>query len=224
MQAPNLTSIRTLLDPDAPGWAELPGTSVTLIQAPLGLQPTPYLRARWADQAYGTVETVRLACAHDGSGAVFRLSWRCPEKSLREGERFADSAAIAFPMAEGAALVTMGSPAAPLHILQWQAGIPGCRSVIASGIGTSRPGPVMHTDARGVWRQGVWEVCFQRPMSAPDTGAALIEGERAQIGLAIWQGSNGERGGIKSFSPQWLPITLAATPQTQHAAQGGRHA
>jgi hypothetical protein len=41
--------------------------------------------------------------------------------------------------------------------------------------------------------------------------AQLKAGESAQFSLAVWDGSSGERGGIKSFSgPAWLDLSLVA--------------
>ena len=32
--------------------------------------------------------------------------------------------------------------------------------------------------------------------------------EPFKVAFAVWEGSNGERGGIKSFSPSWHDVTL----------------
>ncbi|MCB1682970.1 MAG: hypothetical protein KDI31_00730 [Pseudomonadales bacterium] len=223
MQARNLSSIHTLLDPAAAGWSDLPHTSIPLIPAPLGLQPTPYLRASWAGQNYGTVDTAHLACAHDGHRAILHLSWSCPQRSLKEGENFPDAAAIAFPVRGQPALVTMGSEHAPLHILQWQAGIDGSRSVLATGIGSSRPGPGIESDSLAVWSQGTWQLCITRSLAAAEGGAVLTPGSVTQIGIVIWNGANRERGGIKAFSLEWTAIELEASASSLRVQAGSSH-
>ena len=48
---------------------------------------------------------------------------------------------------------------------------------------------------------------------ASEAGAAqLSPGTRTGFGVAIWEGSNGERAGIKAFSENWLPLELDSLP------------
>lgn len=223
MQARHLSSIQMLLDPAAAGWSALAHASVPLIAAPLGLQPTPYLRARWAGQSYGMVHTAHLACAHDGHQAIFHLIWSCPQRSLKEGENFPDAAAIAFPVCGQPALVTMGSENAPLHILQWQAGVDGSRSVLATGIGSSRPGPGIKTSSLAAWAQGSWQLCITRSLAAAEGGAVLTPGSVVQVGIVIWNGASKERGGIKAFSPEWTAIRLEASPSSIRSQAGNNN-
>ena len=42
-------------------------------------------------------------------------------------------------------------------------------------------------------------------------------GQETGFGVAIWEGSNSERAGIKSFSGNWMPLQLAATTAGRNA-------
>lgn len=210
MRARRVRDVQELLDLEARRWTGQPGERVALMAAPLGLQPTNYLRASWSSRAYGRCEAVHVACAHDGRRIVFHLHWASASESLAGGEAFPDAAAIALPVRGEPALVTMGSKQAPLHILHWEAGKEAVRSVLATGIGSSRPGPELAARASAVWKGGAWRVVVARPLEAPDGGASLSAGSTSKLGFAVWNGSNQERGGIKAFSLEWTPLELEA--------------
>jgi hypothetical protein len=45
--------------------------------------------------------------------------------------------------------------------------------------------------------------------------AQLAPGERTGFALAVWEGSNGERAGIKAFSGDWRELRLGALPSAR---------
>ncbi len=209
MRARRIPDVPALLDVEAPAWKAQREERVALMPAPLGLQPTAYVRAKWSDRPYGRCEALRVTCAHDGRRLAFHLRWES-EESLAGGEGFPDAAAIALPVRGEPALVTMGAESAPLHILHWQAGVDGVRSILATGIGSSRAGPALDAEARAVWKGGTWRVVVARPLQAPKGGASLSAGSAAKLGFALWNGANQERAGIKAFSLNWTPLELEA--------------
>ncbi len=209
MRARRVPDVARLLDPEADAWSAQRAERVALLAAPLGLQPTAYLRAKWSKQPYGTVAAVHATCAHDGRRIAFRLRWASAVESLAGGEAFPDAAAIALPLHTDAPLLAMGAESAPIHILHWQAGTEAVRSVLATGIGSSRPGPEADAQARAVWKGGAWRVVIAWPLESEAT-APLAAGSETKVGFAIWNGANRERAGIKAVSPNWVPVELDA--------------
>ena len=43
-----------------------------------------------------------------------------------------------------------------------------------------------------------------------DEAVQLAPGGAVKIGFAVWEGSNGERAGVKSFSKEWRELALEA--------------
>jgi DMSO reductase family type II enzyme heme b subunit len=195
-------------NPADPSWRGIPGTSVEMIPAPLGLQPNGYIIASWTDRPYGELELVDVASVHDGERLAVRLSWKKLRPDSGSGEGFPDSAALAFPVRGKPELMQMGSPDAPIHALHWQARKNAIRSVLASGIGSSRTGPDVGETITAGWSQGAWSIVFTRTLAAGGDGAKLVPGEGSQIGFAVWDGGNQERAGIKAVSADWLEFVV----------------
>jgi DMSO reductase family type II enzyme heme b subunit len=210
------TDIQTLLDPDSKAWRGVASETLALIGTPAGMQPTAAIRASWMDRHIGAVEKVDVQALHNGEILAFRLEWEDATEngSITDNDTFPDAAAIALPASEDAPLVVMGAPGAPVNAWFWRADQPdGAREVSAEGLGTSRPLRGSPVQARGAWKGGRWRVVIARALQVADSkGAAqLTPGTETGFGVAIWEGSNQERAGIKSFSGDWLPLSIDAT-------------
>jgi DMSO reductase family type II enzyme heme b subunit len=210
LRAARAASAAPLLDPLAPAWSAARAAKVALAPTPLGLQPTGYVRAAWTGRAYGLAGAVEVACAHDGERVLFRLRWPDASETLAGPDAFPDAAAVALPVRGDPVLALMGAPEAPLHLLLWQAGREPARSILASGIGSTRPGPDVGAEARATWKAGTWSVVIARRLGAPPDAAPLAPGAATGVGFAVWDGANGERAGIKAFSGNWIPLELDA--------------
>lgn len=80
--------------------------------------------------------------------------------------------------------------------------------LLAEGFGTLTHQPESAAAARGVWRDGRWQVTFVRPLATQDpSDAQLYRGGRGQLAVAVWQGSAGNVGGRKHYS-EWLPFVV----------------
>ncbi len=69
------------------------------------------------------------------------------------------------------------------------------------------------SETQSTWGNGAWAVVFARPLAVPelkDEAVQLAPGKPVKIGFAVWEGSNGERAGVKSFSKEWRELTLEA--------------
>ncbi|HLB23501.1 MAG TPA: ethylbenzene dehydrogenase-related protein, partial [Dehalococcoidia bacterium] len=64
-------------------------------------------------------------------------------------------------------------------------------------------------DAKSAWKDGRWSVVLSRPLKAKGAdNVKLTPGKKASFGVTIWEGSNRERGDLRSYSQQWQELTL----------------
>ena len=57
--------------------------------------------------------------------------------------------------------------------------------------------------------RGEERVAQQKGGAEVDDTVQLAPGQKTQIALTVWAVSNGERGGLKSFSHQWHKLDIA---------------
>jgi DMSO reductase family type II enzyme heme b subunit len=224
MQAPYLANatLDALVDPDAKIWRDVPAETLKLVGTPVGLQPTEAIRIAWTSRKIGLVDQVRVQAAHDGKALAFRLEWEdaTENTALSDNDRFPDAAAIALPAHPDAPLVLMGAPGQPVNAWYWRADEPkAARQVSAEGLGTTRMLDGDPARGSGFWKGERWRVCIARALSIPgEKGAAqLVAGKQTRFGVAIWEGSNQERAGIKSFSGDWKTLSLGDLPAGRKA-------
>lgn len=208
MRVQNVKSIANFAEPQAPDWQAVDATDVEMVPAPLGLQPTEYIQVSWEDRPYGVLEQASIKAVHDGAKIAVQLSWADAQPSTGAGEGFPDGAALGFPVRGEPELMQMGSAEAPMQFVQWQASKSRARSVLAKGIGSTLPGAPVDETATGSWSGGRWTVVFTRSLAGSEESASLVPGDTTQIGIAVWNGSNEERAGIKAVSPDWTALTL----------------
>ncbi|MFQ5514467.1 MAG: ethylbenzene dehydrogenase-related protein [Myxococcota bacterium] len=210
-----------LLDPDAAVWRRVRPHSLRLVGTPLGLQPTEAIRVSWARRPIGAVDGVAVSVLHDGETLAFRLSWSDPsaDQEISDTTSFPDAAAVVLPAVPGAPLVTMGAPGAPVNVWYWRADDEAgrARHLLAEGIGTSRTLDRELVRARGVWKEGGWRVVIARPLAVrtSEPVAQLTAGARTLFAVAVWEGSRGERAGLKAFSGDWQGLELDGVPEAR---------
>lgn len=75
---------------------------------------------------------------------------------------------------------------------------------------TAQPPEGQNVDGASGWRNGVWRVVFSRALATDDPNDARIRRDGSMvIALAVWDGSRGERDGLKSTST-WLSLAFMA--------------
>jgi DMSO reductase family type II enzyme heme b subunit len=211
------TGWKGLLDPDSRAWSAARPEGLRLIGTPAGLQPSAAIRTAWTGKPIGAVDRVTVAAVHDGEALAFRLEWSdaTENRELLDNTSFPDGAAVLLPAAAGASVMTMGAPEIPVNAWYWRADENGSgRHVSAEGLGTSRTLDVELVRGAGTWKDGRWRVVIARALrvTARDPVAQLSPGEQTQIAVAVWEGSHGERAGIKSFSGDWQELQLEPLP------------
>lgn len=207
-------STEALLDPQAGIWPSTEATQIALIGAPVAMQPTEAVRNTWEGKSTGTVERLSARAVHNGQVLAMRLEWENPTENnqLSDSTSFIDAAAIAFALGAGAATaITMGSPEHPVNLWYWRAdenrrGL----HLRARGIGTSETLDTESVRGNGLWRQGRWHVVIARALlpGAQRHAVRLTAGGKTEVGFAVWNGANRERGGIKAFSTDWTALHL----------------
>ena len=211
------TGIDALMDPDGAAWGPAAVERLKLEGTPLGLQPTGAIRNRWIGKKIGAVSGVAVAAVHDGSQLAFRLEWSdaSENRGLDDTAAFADAAAVLLPGAAGAPAFTMGAPGMPVNAWYWRADEDGHgRHVVAEGLGTTRMLDGELVSGRGVWKAGRWRVVIARALrvKTSEPVAQLQPGQTTGVAVAVWDGANGERGGIKAYSGDWRELRLASVP------------
>ena len=210
------TELNALLDPDNRAWQSHAPEAVTMMGTPAGLQPTAAIQVSWMGKKIGVVDRVEVTALHNGDELAIRLEWADASENgdMTDTDSFPDAAAILLPVVPEAPIITMGAPGQPVNGWYWRADAPRkARQVTAEGLGTSHTFDQTLIHGRGSWKEGRWQVVLARSLRIKsETPVAQLEpGSETGFGIAIWEGSNSERAGIKSFSGNWMPLQLAPT-------------
>lgn len=199
-----------LLDPSGSVWNSIAASSLALKTTPSGTQPTSYTKVAGKQRGEAAVTSASMRLCHDGQRIYAHLEWKDTSEDLAiDGDGFPDAAALLLPLGKDAPMNQMGSEQQAVNGWQWKAGDEQGRSVVARGIGTTEPtaDSVQVAAARAGKR---WRVVISRSLvgAGPDS-VALVAGGDSRVGVAIWEGSAGERGGFKAFTENWTDIRLA---------------
>lgn len=205
--------VKDLLDPASAQWAQVTAETIVMGEAPLAHQGSRYIRTVWSDRPIGRVRSLSVKSAHNSKEVFFMLEWADATKNDDYvGRDFPDAAGILFPLKGDAPLNTMGSEDQPVNAWFWRADFEdGAQNNTARGIGTVEPTEKSAISARGQWEDGTWRVVFARPLAVAEQKEETVQleaGKPFKVAFAIWEGSSGERAGIKSFSKQWRELTL----------------
>ena len=122
-----------------------------------------------------------------------------------------DCVAVMFPLTPHASAVTMGSPTDPVNAWYWKGNLKAhAFDVVATGYGTSG----RHLDTSHPIRcsahhaSGQWQVVLSRSLAGADGRVSLKPGGDIGMAFAVWDGGNRERSGRKSFSGDFVRVSL----------------
>ncbi len=86
----------------------------------------------------------------------------------------------------------------------------------AIGFGTLTSQTHQDVDGTGSWSNGQWDVIVYRPLITSDgNDVQFVPGGSTFFNMAVWNGEEGDRNGLKSVSIRWRPITLEPIKYTQ---------
>jgi complex iron-sulfur molybdoenzyme family reductase subunit gamma len=210
MLAKKVPDATGLLDPAAKAWAKIDREVIDLVGMPVHLQTSRYVRTVWADKLVGKVRAVSVRAAHDGERLAVRMEWNDDTKNTEFAERlFPDAAAVLFPSKGDAPLATMGSQDAKVNAWYWRADLEQGENLVAHGLGTDAATDDAAIDSRAVWDDGRWNVVLSRPLKTKGAdNVKLTPGKKVNAAFTIWEGSNRERGDLRSYSRQWRELEL----------------
>lgn len=176
---------------------------VSLMAAPTGLSPGGYVSQAYADRSAPRTPLAELEAEKDGVLWRVRLSWACadPVRALGDDvDRFVDAAAVLAPIVPDAPWMTMGAPGKAVEGAMWRADRERPFGVRAEGLGSlERSVAPKGWEARAEWKSGRWQVEFELP------GWKALDAGR-QLAIAVWQGAEADRGGLKSVSAGWIRV------------------
>jgi DMSO reductase family type II enzyme heme b subunit len=203
-----------LLKLDSPVWASAKEYTIEMAATPLANQPSPYIKATRDEKEIGKIQQVNLKCVHNGKELFFRLTWKSPDRNTQIGDLdiFPDGVAVLFPMKDDldTPIKEMGTQDAPTNAWYWRADFDNKpKNQISQGLSTSLYTESSSVVANSAWANGTWTVVMGRAFAAPEDSVKLAAGGKKSFGVGAWEGSNGERGGVKSFSKEWRTLVLA---------------
>ena len=214
------------LDPNSPVWADVQGVEVQLASQVLVYPISPTAESR----------TLLVKALHNGTHVAFHLEWSDGTQDVATPgglDVFPDAVAIQFPTRLGQLpYICMGMVDNPVNIIYWKAGAGAENLVAGAGYGLSPEqrdalglarSPVSPVEllppnaqvvaARAAYAEGTWRVVLVRPTaSVHPLMAQLAPGEPVSTAFAVWDGSRGERGGLKATSG-WISFVLEAAAE-----------
>ena len=201
-----------LLDPKSSVWGEAGSVAIDLVPTPLAIatEVSPFMAL---SDDHGKVSKLQVSALHNGKDIAFRLTWRSDEKNeIKNLDQFADAAAIMFAMSDDASAITMGSKGKPVNSWLWRAGHDDPADVLAEGFSTSlrRKSSESELKTKSDYGDGQWSVILERPLRAGKGFVKMAAGGRSRVAFAVWEGSNDERAGRKSFSGEFIDMELEA--------------
>ena len=219
MQCKKVSATREqLLDPVAPAWNSVAGEAIKLDATPLANQPSEYIKASRNEREIGKVKSLMVQAVHNGTDIFFRLTWEDASQNIdvTDSNLFPDGCGILMPLSGGdpPPIDEMGTKDLPVNAWFWRADFKdGPRNSVARGLGSTQFSKKCPIVAKASWGQGAWALVLARPLAVPEQkeeATQLSAGSAVKIGFAVWEGSNGERAGVKSFSKEWRELILEA--------------
>lgn len=172
-----------------------------------------------------SISSVVVRATYNDNEIAFLLEWDDPTNSMpwdakaveiADGEVFPDAVAVQFPIGQlkpnERPYFGMGGPK-PVAIWQWKGQETAesgqtVRVIDAKGIKDIAPREdIGQVSAVGVYDKGRWRVVVKGQRKGSDKDPVLEEGQFVPIAFALWDGSNGEKGGRHIMTGwQWMRL------------------
>ena len=210
-------STRQLLDCDNGVWRG--GKHVIETAAtPLANQPSPYIKGTYDENKIGAVKKIAIKSVHNGKDIVVFLEWESPTPNMKieDINTFPDGVALLFPFKniDKTPINEMGTQDYPTNAWYWRPDFDEKpKNQVSHGLATSLYTEKSSLVSNSKWKDGKWRVVIARPLKASRPGERTVDlapGKSIGIGIGVWEGANGERGGVKAFSKEWRALVLEA--------------
>ncbi len=176
---------------------------IDLIAAPPALSPGGYVAKAYADRVQPATKNARVEVVRQGAAWRIALSWPCASPVLSLGDdvdTFVDAAAVLTSSKADTSWMTMGDNGDAVTGVFWRADQEALTGIHAEGLGTvDRLPPPDGVRATSEWKDDRWILQL-------DFDAWSQLDQQQQIAVAIWQGAERDRGGLKSVSPGWISV------------------
>lgn len=178
--------------------------TVEMMAAPTAMQPGGYILKAYADHSTAHTPQVELDYEHAvARGYRITLRWACARPMSKIDDNpalFTDACALLVPVREDSPWITMGDKGKPVQGVLWRADRDALWRMQAEGLGTMQRSTAPESwSVQASWDHGYWQVVLQLP--------GWVELEQAQrLGIAVWQGEDKERAGLKSVSTDWVGL------------------
>jgi complex iron-sulfur molybdoenzyme family reductase subunit gamma len=191
-------------------------TKVETTATPLANQPSPYIKGVYDESKIGAVKELSLSAAHNNKNIFFYFEWSSPNPNRKIGDInvFPDGLGILFPFKdiEKTQIKEMGSKDYPTNSWYWRPDFDEKpKNQVAHGLSTSLYTKKSSIQSQSSWNKNKWCLVMTRPLTingADEEAVQLNPGSHIGIGFAVWEGSNGERGGVKAFSKEWRELVI----------------
>ncbi len=203
--------LRDTNDPDDIIWERLPEYRVQVLPAP-AVHPSVELRVNYDDPGY----YVYLHLARTSERLYVRMRWRDDtHDTATTKDRFRDAAAVQFSLGDDATSYLMGSgPQEAVNIWYWPGDGTPVQNLAAGGYGSTTilPSQSVTGDAHYENNDGdpnEWAVVMSRPLAVEGDFEASFRRYEVPVAFAVWQGSDGQRDGLKHVSDGWVILDMA---------------
>jgi DMSO reductase family type II enzyme heme b subunit len=170
------------------------------------------------EEKIGAVKKIWMKSVYNADSIFFYLEWDSPKANLKieDIHIFPDGIALLMPLKdiEKTPITEMGTKDYPTTSWYWRPDFDNKpKNQVAHGLSTS-----LYTEKSSIvsdskWENGKWHVVMGRTMKANRPGEETLDfapGAKIGLGIAVWEGENGERGGIKAFSKEWRFLEIEA--------------
>lgn len=208
-------SKKELLDCKNSFWSQGTKTVIEMATTPLANQPSPYIKATYDENAIGLVKQIQVMSRHTADEIFFYFEWNSETPNYEIGNigTFPDAVAILLPFKEvdKTPIKEMGTKDYPTNGWYWRPDFKEQpKNQVAHGLATSLYTKESSLFSSSKWEGGVWHVVIGRPLKVKEEAVNFTPGMKTVIGFAAWEGANGERGGVKAFSKEWMEFELQA--------------
>lgn len=207
---------KELLDSRNGFWKSNPMLKVETAATPLANQPSPYIKGVYDESKIGAVKELKISTVHNNEDIFFYFEWASPKPNREIGDInvFPDGLGILFPFGdiEKTQIKEMGSKEFPTNSWYWRPDFKEKpKNQVAHGLSTSLYTEKSSVRSHSSWDNKTWCLVISRPLKVSGQGEEAVQltpGASIGIGFAVWEGSNGERGGVKAFSKEWRELVL----------------
>ncbi|MBU1170115.1 MAG: hypothetical protein KKD44_11175 [Proteobacteria bacterium] len=205
-----------LLDSDNAFWKSCAKVKVETTGTPLANQPSPYIKGVYDEKKIGAVKELSVFSVHNTENIFFYFEWSSsnPNREIGDINVFPDGLGVLFPFGaiDQTQIKEMGSKEYPTNSWYWRPDFKEKpKNQVAHGLSTSTYTKKSSVQSHSSWNNKAWRLVMSRPLKVSGKDEETVEfkpGGTIGIGFAVWEGNNGERGGVKAFSKEWRELVL----------------